>query len=87
MMGRTGFAVFASIALAILFQSPITAMSREGASIKGLWRFVSVMPAGVLSEEKPEVLNDYVFYWFLDDGTVTLLNNTAGESKQQRGMW
>jgi hypothetical protein len=87
MTARIGFAVFASMVLAMLFQSPIAAMSGEGGSPKGLWRLVSVMPAGVLSEEKPEVLDGYLFYWFLDDGTVTLLDDTAGRPKQQRGMW
>ena len=87
MIVRTGFAVFASMVLAMLFQSPIAAMSREEGSLKGLWRLVSVMPAGVLSEEKPEVLDGYLFYWFLDDGSVTLLNDTASGTKQQRGMW
>lgn len=87
MMARIGFALFASMVLAMFFQSSLAAMSREGGSIKGLWRLVSVMPAGVLSEEKPEVLNGYVFYWFLDDGSVTMLNDTAGGTKQQRGMW
>ena len=87
MMARIGFAVFAGMALAMLFQSPIAAMNREGGSINGLWRLVSVMPAGVLSEEKPEVLDGYLFYWFLDDGSVTLLSDTAGRIKQQRGMW
>jgi hypothetical protein len=87
MMARIGCAVFASMVLAMLFQSPLAAMSREGGSIKGLWRLVSVMPAGVLSEEKPEVQNGYLFYWFLDDGSVSLLNDAAGRTKQQRGMW
>jgi hypothetical protein len=87
MIARTGFAVFASMFLAMLFQSPIAAMSGEGGSLKGLWRLVSVMPAGVLSEEKPEVLDGYLFYWFLDDGSVTLLNDSAGRTKQQRGKW
>jgi hypothetical protein len=87
MIARTSLAVFAGMALAMLFQSPIVAMNREGGSIKGLWRLVSVMPAGVLSEEKPEVFDGYLFYWFLDDGSVTLLSDTAGLTKQQRGMW
>lgn len=87
MIARTGSAVFAGMVLAMLLQSPIAAMSREGGNLKGLWRLVSVMPAGVLLEEKPEVLDVYLFYWFLDDGSVTLLNDTVGGAKQQRGIW
>ncbi len=73
--------------LVMLLQSPIAAMNREEGNIKGLWRLVSVMPAGVLSEERPEVIDGYLFYWFLGDGTVTLLSDTADGTKSQRGMW
>ncbi|MGO9568300.1 MAG: hypothetical protein ACLP5H_12235 [Desulfomonilaceae bacterium] len=87
MIARTGFAVLVGMVLAMLFQSPAASVNREGGSIKGLWRLASVMPAGVLSEERPEFFDGYLYYWFLDDGSVTLLNDTAGGTKRQRGMW
>jgi len=87
MIFRVGFAVFAAIGIAFFCQSTVASLNRDVGGVKGLWRLVSVMPAGVLSEERPEVLDGYLFYWFLDDGSVTLLSDTAGETKQQRGMW
>jgi hypothetical protein len=87
MIVRRGFAVFVAMALTTLFQSPAVALNRAGGSINGLWRLAGVMPAGVLSEERPEVLDGQIFYWFLGDGSVTLLNDTANRPKQQRGRW
>jgi hypothetical protein len=87
MIARSGFAMFVGIVLATLFQSPAVAMNLEGGSVIGLWRLAGVMPAGVLSEERPEVLDGNLFYWFLEDGGVTLLNDTANGTKQQRGRW
>ncbi len=87
MIARNGLAVFMGMALTMLFQSPVVAMSWEGGSVSGLWRLTGVMPAGVLSEERPEVLDGYLFYWFLGDGSVTLLHNTADGTKRQRGRW
>lgn len=87
MIARSGFAMFVGIVLAMLFQSPAGAMNFEGASVNGLWRLAGVMPAGVLSEERPEVLDGNLFYWFLEDGGVTLLNDTANGTKRQRGRW
>lgn len=87
MIARTGFAAFAGMVLVILLQSPVASMNWEEGNIKGLWRLVSVMPSGVLSEERPDVIDGHLFYWFLDDGSVTLLNDTANGTKRQRGMW
>lgn len=87
MIARSGFAMFVGIVLAMLFQSPAVAMNLGGGRVIGLWRLAGVMPAGVLSEERPEVLDGNLFYWFLEDGGVTLLNDTANGTKRQRGRW
>lgn len=87
MIARISSAVVAGMVLAMLLQSSVAAVNRGEGNIKGLWRLVGVMPAGVLSEERPEVIDGYLFYWFLDDGTVTLLNDTADGTKRQRGKW
>jgi hypothetical protein len=87
MIARSGLAVFLAMALATLFQSPAVALNREGGSINGLWRLAGEMPAGVLSEERPEVLDGHIFYWFLGDGSVTFLRDTANGLKRQRGRW
>jgi hypothetical protein len=87
MMAKRALAVCAGIVLAILFQSPAVANNWEAGGINGLWRLAGVMPAGVLSEERPEVLDGYLFYWFLDDGSITLLSDTADGAKRQRGRW
>jgi hypothetical protein len=87
MIVRRGFAVFVAMVLTTLCQLPAVALNRAGGSMNGLWRLAGVMPAGVLSEERPEVLNGQIFYWFLDDGSVTLMNDTAKRPKQQSGRW
>ena len=87
MMGRNGWTVFAGILLMMLLRSPVSAINWEGGGIHGLWQLVSVMPAGVPSEERPEVIDGYLFYWFLGDGTVTLLTVTSDGTKRQKGVW
>jgi hypothetical protein len=86
MIARSSLSVFVAMALATLFPSLAIALNLEG-GIDGLWRLAGVMPAGVLSEERPEILDGQLFYWFLADGSVTLLSDTANGLKQERGRW
>ncbi len=87
MTTKTICVLFASLVLAMLFHSPVFSNNRDGGSIKGLWQLASVMPAGVPTEERPEVLSGSLFYWFTPDGRVTLLDDTDGGIKRQRGVW
>jgi hypothetical protein len=56
-------------------------------SVKGLWRLMGVMPAGVPSEEVPDRLDGFLCYWFHEDGTVTMLTESKGGRGRQSGMW
>jgi hypothetical protein len=87
MIARTSLAVFASMVLAMVFQAPGALANRQESSINGLWRLAGVMPAGVISEEVPEVFEGCLFYWFFDDGRVILLRDTAGLRERQQGVW
>ncbi len=71
----------------MLFRSPALANHREAGNIRGLWQLASVMPAGVPAEERPETPGGSLFYWFTPDGCVTLLDDTDGGIKRQRGVW
>jgi hypothetical protein len=82
---RTAILVTALLALAL--PSVAWSMEWDDASVRGLWRLMGTMPAGVPSEETPDKLAGYRCYWFLSDGTVTLLNDTGEHSTRTNGVW
>lgn len=55
--------------------------------VRGLWRLMGVMPAGVPSEEVPDRLDGYLCYWFHGDGTVTMMTESRDGRDRQAGMW
>ena len=61
--------------------------SEEAGSVRGLWRLAGVMPAGVPSEEVPEGMSDRQFYWFYDNGTVSLVVETPDGTTRHKGVW
>jgi hypothetical protein len=68
-------------------ETPVLSFGAESPSVEGLWRLMAIMPAGVPSEETPQQLTRHVYYWFLGDGTVTVLNDNGEAKKGKVGVW
>ena len=68
--------------LGIMVTGPYNQVKADGlqlGSVKGLWKLMAVMPAGVPSEETPDEISSSLCYWFHDDGT--------GQSRLARRFW
>jgi hypothetical protein len=75
------------ILVTVVLHVPSTALGQRLSSMNGLWVLAGVMPAGLPMEEVPKGINERHFYWFHDDGTVSLRIETVGGSSEHKGVW
>ncbi|MFH1117317.1 MAG: hypothetical protein V1792_25645 [Pseudomonadota bacterium] len=76
------------VAAAMTFHVPSQCFGQKIGTLGGLWILVGIMPAGVPMEEVPKGLIEKQFYWFHENGTLsmTVENDDAGATKH-KGVW
>jgi len=67
--------------------APAPGWSELAGSVVGLWGLAGVMPAGAPANEVLTGLRDSQVYWFLDDGTLSMFQETEEGRITHRGTW
>lgn len=75
------------LGLVAVYSAPAYAWSEEPGSISGLWRLAGIMPAGAPWEEIPGGIDERQFYWFHDDGMVSLIMESQESRTRLTGRW
>ncbi|MDQ7781788.1 MAG: hypothetical protein RDU20_02850 [Desulfomonilaceae bacterium] len=86
-MQRITLTAWALAASAIILYMAAPCSAQKISTLNGLWLLAGVMPAGVPMDEVPQGLNEKQFYWFHEDGSLSMTMESQLGSAKHKGVW
>ncbi len=86
-MTKTSLMTWLLAAAAMSLCVPSQCGAQKISTLGGLWILAGIMPAGVPTEEVPKGLIEKQFYWFHENGTLSMTVESDAGSTKHKGVW